>query len=140
MINIENFGKDHWSLFAYIESLCVDSKDAIAQINRSRMRCNPERHPLLDNNNTWLPTYSTRLKGFFDFPDCQNYKLACEAGFQVDGHDDWNCLEDLEEAGLIEITSMKNRMVMMTDKGLQVSNKMRNFKAKGGSYARFEAS
>lgn len=32
------FGKDHWSLLAYVETCCVDGQDGIGTLDRRRLR------------------------------------------------------------------------------------------------------
>jgi hypothetical protein len=123
---IEKWGKDHFSLLAYVEDVCVHQQS----IDRERMRCNPLIHPLLLGYRTGnLPgiikdgkyAYPTRLKG----------------GAVIEGHDDWNVLDDLEEAGYLEIYSLVNGLVRMTQKGLVVASALRAHKANGGQFAEF---
>lgn len=136
-IQPQNFGKDHWSLLSYVEDLCVNGKGGAGAISRSHMRCNPEKHPILSCGNQWSPRYSTRLKNFFQFEERDDYAKACDAGVQINGHDDWDCLDDLEEAGYIEIISLVNGAVLMTDRGRAISAELRNHKSKGGQFATF---
>lgn len=96
-IGIEHFGKDHWSLLAYVECRCVDN-DGI--IDHQHLRINPDRHLPINrprNPNNWKPGYGTRLRGYF-------VTTLFGVGItnpvhQVKWHDDWDCLEDLEGAG-----------------------------------------
>lgn len=135
---VEKFGKDHWSTFAYVETCCVDGKEGVGQLERQRMRCNPERHPLLHTSpGGWRDAYSTRLAGFFDFADRNDPEKAIEAGLMLRGHDDWDCLDDLEAAGLIEVQSLANGFVTMTEKGMEVAGELRTHKAAGGHFAGF---
>jgi hypothetical protein len=85
-VPIEQFGRDHWSMFAYIETLVVDRD---GEPERQRMRCDLKRHPHMGHPLTALlqGRYLTRLRG----------------GVELDDHDDWDCADDLEAAGLIEI-------------------------------------
>ena len=102
-----SFSKDHWSLMAYIECRCVDDEKGIGLLDRSRMRTNANKHPLLAaNSGSWRKEWSTRLKGFFDFDDRQDAEKAISAGFMLDGHDDWDCLDDLEAAGYVETLNL----------------------------------
>lgn len=122
---ISNWGKDHWSLLAYVETLCVDGNKGVGTIDRRRMRCNEDVHLLLNYNlimggGEWKPEYSTRTKKG-----------------TIDGHDDWDCLKDLEEAGYIEILTLVNGFVVMTDKGQKVAAAIREHKSSGGNWGEF---
>jgi len=123
-VPIEKFGKDHWSVFAYIETLCVDGHGVP---DTRRMRTDIDRHPGLTN---WHPInrpdlnqkYPTRLKGMVELPN----------------HDDWDCAEDLEEAGLIKnIGTGINPRYKLTEKGFTVASFLRKHKANGGCFASF---
>lgn len=79
------FGKDHWSLLAYVETCCVDGQDGIGTLDRRRLRCNENNHPLLKGAYSptgWQPSYSTRLAGFFDFADRSDTPKAVAAGLE----------------------------------------------------------
>jgi hypothetical protein len=135
----KDFGKDHNSLIAYLETLQVDSANpGVATIDKRRMRTNPRRHPLLavninDNHacSGWEPSFGTRLAGYWGLKDKENPKR------RIGGHDDWDCLGDLEAAGLIEILSIANGYIRFTDKGLRIAADIRAWKAKGGNFADF---
>lgn len=132
-VPIEQFGKDHWSLLAYIETVCVDNKGVP---DLTRMRCNPQRHPGLVIHGThghaeWCDTYSTRLFGFFDAED--------KTRFILPDHDDHDCMNDFEAAGLVEnIGTGINPVYKLTVYGLTVSGWLRQHKAQGGGFASFK--
>jgi len=121
-IPMEKFGKDHWSTFAYLESCAVDNE---GRIDLRRMRCDPDRHLGLVINLHMVTTekYPTRLRA---------------VGEQVRDHDDWDCFEDLEAAGLCtwEGTGV-NPIAALTKYGEKVAGALRSFKAKGGNYCDF---
>jgi hypothetical protein len=141
-VSIDRFGKDHWSMLAYVETLCVDSSNAgIGQIDLRRVRANERTHPLLSVNGpmaAWKPNFGTRLKGFFDFAGRNDPAAAEAAGLQLTAHDDWDCLDDLEAAGLVETLSRANGAVRMTEPGLLMSARLRQHKAQGGMFANFD--
>lgn len=123
-IKISDFGKDHWSILAYIETLCVDSVQGIGIIDKAKMRTDIKRHLLLCGDsygNKDGYKYPTRLKG----------------GKELFDHDDWDCLEDLEEAGFVVVASLINGFVKMTDLGWKVASALRKHKANGGKFADF---
>jgi len=138
---VEKFGKDHWSLLAYVESCCVDGTNGRGHLRRDRMRCNPKSHRLMagpySSSDLWIQRHSTRLAGFFDSPDRNDPEKAIAAGLQLRDHDDWDCLDDLEAAGFIEVRSIVNGYVTMTPKGCDVAAKLRAHKAGGGHFTDF---
>lgn len=133
-ICMERFGRAHWSLLVYVKSVCVDANGSIGQLDRKRMRCNPESHPLLAAGIGWSAEYSTRLKGYSNASALAEDKSA----LIVEGHDDWDCLDDLEQAGLISIISMINGFVKITKKGLSAAAQVEEHKANGGTFANFD--
>lgn len=120
-VTIEKFGKDHWSLLGYIECRCVESSTAFGELDARHLSCK--------KSSMWKPEYGTRLKGFFQSKD---------PNLQLTDHDDFDCLDDLENAGLIEILSMANLWISMTKLGNEVAGDLRSHKANGGSFANFE--
>lgn len=119
MVEMDKWSKDHWGLLAYVETRCVDFK---GKLERTHLRCNENKHPLQKGgiNPPWQTDYSTRLKEG-----------------TIEGHDDWDCLEEMEDAGLIEIISMINGFVEITEKGIKVTHRIRKHKIKGGTFSTF---
>lgn len=136
---VAKYGKDHWSLLAYVENCCVNGQEGIGEIDRRRVRCNPNTRPMLAGvqNPQWKLNYSTRLADLFDFEDRTDPEKAIAAGLQLRDHDDWDCLEDLEAAGYVEVLSLVNGFVKMTENGCGVTAKLRAHKAAGGQFAGF---
>lgn len=129
-IPMAEFGKDHWSVLAYVETRCVDHSGVVDLI---RMRCNSRRHPglnarrseVLDQNDDGTYKYPSILAGGKTEPE----------------HDDWDCFYDLEAAGLIEdIGSGINPVARMRDAGRKMVALIRTWKASGGSFATFKFS
>lgn len=133
-VNIEKFGKDHWSLLGYVEYCCVENKGFL---DKAKMRGNENTHPLLSNNFTkWKETYGTKLKDF-DYKKEFNPKEFEQNGTYLSTHDDWDCLDDLEKNGLIEVISLAQMNVQMTEYGLLMAGKLRAHKSNGGMFANF---
>lgn len=137
-VPVSDFGKDHWSLMAYIETLCVDSiNKGIGTIDKRRVRANEKTHPLHAVNSGhgigWESSYGTRLSCY-----CNEQGNTCPSR-QLPDHDDWDCLNDLEAAGLIDVISEANGFVKLTDKGREVAGRLRAHKSKGGMFATFSA-
>lgn len=107
------WGKDHYSTFAYLETRTVDYKGTV-----------DFRH--MRGQRGVVSKYPTRL----------------ELGVELAGHSDWDCLDDIEDAGLIvNAGSGINPLVQMTEKGCLVAAALRAHKAAGGHFGnfRFEA-
>ena len=119
-MDISKWGKDHWSMLAYLEIRAVEHEGVI---DRKHMRTNPESHPhLIWIKELWDDKYSTRLK----------------AGATMRGHDDWDCMDDLEEAGFIRnVGTGFHRAVSFTKQGISLAHKLRVHKANGGTFATF---
>lgn len=114
------WGHDHYSTLAYIETVCVDNK---GRINAVKMRSDGK-------------TYPTRLREGKEEPD----------------HSDWDCLRDMEAAGLltfgrVDHAELRRRKpsqvrvlshdVELTDLGYEVAGRLRTHKGKGGNWRDF---
>lgn len=123
-VPVEQWGKDHWSTFAYLECRAVDHDGVI---NREHMRCDKDRHPGLANS-------ANRYGG--DNP--RKYPTVLKGGLELSDHDDWDCFEDLIAVGLVtwEGTGIAP-VVKFTDKGRVIAGRLRAFKAEGGSFGDF---
>lgn len=118
-VPINEWGKDHWSTFGYIETRIVDHKGVPAQ---GHMRCDEDLHPQFAHSGSFGRKHPTRLKG----------------GKLQHDHDDWSCLDDAEEAGLLENTGTgMHRVYTLTKKGQKIANQLRTHKASGGQFATF---
>ena len=120
-MKLNQFGKDHWSTLAYVETCCVDNE---GRLDIRRLRINETKRPIRSNGFGWDPKYATRIK---------------DGSIPDPSHDDWDCLEDLEGIGLLElIGTMINPVFRLTQKGLKVASKLRAHKANGEQFATFE--
>jgi hypothetical protein len=64
--------------------------------------------------------------------------LQIDPSRRLADHDDWDCLEDMENAGLLEIVSVANTAIVLTAKGLAVAGHLRKHKATGGAFSDFK--
>ena len=109
-VPIEKFGRDHWSTLAYLETRAVDCQ---GKVDPLRMRSK-------DSGRGCPPT---RLRAHDE---------------QLANHDDYDCLEDMEKAGLlINRGTGSNPVVGLTDRGWKVASCLRRWKAEGGQYSHF---
>ncbi len=122
-LGIDKWSKDHWSLLAYVETRCVDYQGIL---ERSHMRCNENRHALLKG----------QACGDLKWHDDNSTKTKED---KIKGHDDWAVLDDLEVVGFLEIISLANQRVKITDKGRVVTNLLRRHKSMKGTYQNFDS-
>jgi hypothetical protein len=116
---LAEFGQDHWSLFAYIETRVVDYGGVL---NRVHMRCINARHPLHTHEGGDASKYPTRLRD----------------NRVIENHDDWDCIDDLVTLGLVEnIGTSVNARFRLTSLGTSVASELRKWKSKGGSFGTF---
>ena len=123
---ISEWGKDHWSTFAYVGTRCVDYKGVL---NKEHMRTKRDKHPKLEGDSQRMflsgdDEYVTRLSRYFeDNTHC------------LSDHDDWDCVEDMVALGLLE--KFDSVMYRLTKEGWRVDNILRQHKARGSNYASF---
>ena len=119
-MELKDFGTDHWSTFAYAETCCVDNHSSL---DLRRLRVNEVKRPIRSNGFGWKPENATRIKGGC-IPDPD--------------HDDIDCLDDLEKAGLLEwIGTLINPAIKLTEKGVKVTSQLRKPKSYGGQFGTF---
>jgi hypothetical protein len=120
MVPIENWGKDHWSTFAYAETLAVEHEGIIIH-EPMRMRTNHKTHPFL-----WNPM------------DGSIYPTILRNGNILRGHDDWDCIDDAVKNGLlIDVGSSLNRAFRLTKRGREIANLLREHESNGGKFKDF---
>ena len=117
-IAVQDWGRDHWSTFAYVETRIVEHK---GMVDVRHMRCDPDLHPLFAHAGSHSAKHPTRLR----------------EGTRSD-HDDWSCLDDAEAAGLLcnNGTGM-HRIYALPEEGHRAAAALRKHKAQGGSFATF---
>jgi hypothetical protein len=131
------WGKDHWSTLAYIETVMVDcggfqiGRDARMKSNRRNYRVMSEQCPKPKRVGShpglaivMRPEHATRLND----------------GSIIDTHDDWCCIQDMAEAGLLSVPQdhiEPGVVIHFSELGREVANKLREHKAAGGQFAAF---
>ena len=129
---VKQFGKDHWSIFAYIETRIVDYK---GKPHKPHMRCDVDRHPQHDHQNLYpehkeVTKYPTRLRGYFE-----------DKTLKLDDHDDWDCIDDCIAEGLLREPPDRGTglspVYELTDRGADVASQLRVHKSEGKNFASF---
>lgn len=104
-IPINEWGKDHWSCFAYFACCAMDYGGII---DSQRMRHDGVKYPTM-------------------------LKTSTEPG-----HNDYNCLDDLEREGFVENHGTGiNPIVKLTMKGLETWTQLTKHKQNGGMFKTF---
>lgn len=128
----KDWGKDHWSIFAYAVS-CIVGKEGV--LDNSKMRTNTRIHREM----VYISPFGTTSDGSV-------YPTILKFG-KIEKHDDWSCLEDMVAAGLLNIFFTKisheafgccKAKAELTDKGWGVARKLIEHKNAGGNFANFE--
>lgn len=134
------WGKDHWSTLAYVESVMVEcggfqiGQDPRMKSNRRHSRVMAEqcRHPKRPGKATSAPAivmnpeHATRLKD----------------GAPVANHDDWCCLQDFAAEGLFTVWPHgvePTNILALSVKGQAWAAALRQHKQTGGSFSGFNA-
>lgn len=127
-IPVSEWGRDHWSTFAYIETR-IESFGGAPDMNH--LRTDPKRHP-------WLVGHLVRR---FEMPTEDvgaKYPTQLRDGVR-EHHDDWDCLDDAVSAGLLaHVGTGANPVYEMTDAGALAANALRAHKRGGGSFSTFD--
>jgi hypothetical protein len=129
---MEQWGKDHWSTFAYLETCAVDGHGII---QNAHMRCHARLHrPFVH-------------LGFGGVPnDGSKYPTLLKDGVEVQRHDDWSCLEDMVAAGLLrswfqmrsgEYFGHGVAKIELTPLAWDIAGQLRTYRGEGGNYATF---
>ncbi len=136
-IEIDRWGKDHWSTLAYLESRVIDNGGTI---NNLQMRCDSRLHRHFAHVETMGMTNGGK------------YPTRLQDSIELEKHDDWSCLEDMVASELViakfrenpkmqgEIFGHMEAKVKLTELGTQVSGMLRAHKASGGVFAKFQLS
>ena len=129
MNSIKQFGKDHWSLLVYVEYRVLNNK-GVLDMKHLRIK-----NPAITNGLipiAWKPEWGTRLYGYWNEDKSTNPEL------RLPDHDDYDCLDDLEGAGLVESFGTGiNPAFLLTKKGAKVCSFLVLHKQEGKHYADF---
>lgn len=137
-VPVNEWGHDHWSTLAYVETRVVDH---LGRLNPENLRCDIRVHRVFANSANFMgagPTPPTRLAD----------------GTFVERHDDWSCIEDAIAAGFIimddEEAAIGGRhdehgiwrcgpspRFTLTDEGRRVAGLLREHRARGGKWETF---
>lgn len=118
------WGKDHWSMLAYVETRAVDCR---GDLDLRHIRVNTDKRGFSNGNfpnDKWNPEYATRQQN----------------GSKPDRtHDDIDVMDDLKEQGYLEYKYACGKFtVTMSEEGNKVCGLVRAHKTAGGQYNEFK--
>ncbi len=133
IIPMKKFGKDHWSLLAYIEYRVMNHNGVL---DKAQLRI---KNPALQNTGQtftmtqdWKPEYGSRLFGYWNKDKSKNKELL------ISNHDDYDCLDDLEKAKLVKsFGTGLNPAYKLTKFGSKVMGELTLHKQDGKNFAEF---
>lgn len=146
------FGRHHWNLLLSIgsaaEALGNVGGGQSVELAPDLMRCNPERHPdkavrvgegaITPAETGWSDSMSSNLLAFYETPYGDWLPLPMPpSGRLFSGHDDWNCLSDLVNAGLLLRSPTNPCSVSLTVEGQSVLASLDVFGASGAGTESF---
>lgn len=138
-IEMASWGKDHWSTFAYVETVVVEcagfqvGADPRMKANRRNFRVMHAQFPrprrarqnnVAFNGMAMRPEHATRLAD----------------GTAVENHDDWCCLQDMCAAGLFTASPEDvepGAVLHLSKEGAALAASLREHKAAGGTFSTF---
>lgn len=138
-IEMSQWGKDHWSTLAYVETVMVDCGGFQVGLD-PRMRSN-RRHLRVMHQECPRPKRAGgRSSGLAVAMDV-NSGSRLRDGSTVRGHDDWMCVQDMAHAGLFTVGAgdVEPRVTLhLSALGKQVASRFREHKAAGGNFVEFD--
>ena len=129
-IPMEKWGRDHWSTFSFVCAWFISwgSKGFPIRQRADHMRTDTDLHPEMAGRRTAL------------LGNTKKYPTRLREG-EIDNHDDWSCLEDIEAAGLVrrEGTGV-DPVIFLTEAGAKMHAALEGHRARGGTMSDFEGS
>lgn len=136
----ERWGKDHWTTLLYLETCAVDRRGRVEHAKMRTARRNWRLAGKIHGQaNIMAPDeYPTRLL------PVQGERATFDAVHLTGGHDDWECLQDFVDAGLVTIEVEDETpyvsyplavTVTLTDAGREAANEARARRAETGRAA-----
>lgn len=143
-IGIDQFGEDHWSTLGYMASVIEDCSGFQVGFD-GRMRQGRRNYRVMQEQCAKPKRPGSSALGVVMD---KKYSSRLKSGEQVDGHDDWHCVQDMVAAGLagvlrdgvidIETPVEPGVTLGFTTAGWKVAHRLREHKASGGRWKNFE--
>jgi len=93
----ERWGKDHWTTLLYLETCTVDRRGRVEHAKMRTSRRNWRLAGRVHGESNIMPPdkYPTRLL------PTQGERATFDSVLLAGGHDDWECMQDMADAGLL---------------------------------------
>lgn len=129
-VPMELWGKDHWSTLAYIETRLVDNGGFKVEFDPRMWQKRRNFRVLIES------ALSNVVRS--GVPMDPNHGSCLVDGAVLKSHDDWDCVMDMAEAGLLTVEEFKpGEPVTLTNEGQRVVMALRQHKVNGGSFGTF---
>lgn len=142
-VPLANFGKDHWSTLAYMETVMVDvggfqiGADARMRSNRRNFRVMNELCP--------RPHRVKQTGKLAMVMDREKHGSLLKDGTVATNHDDWCCIQDMAEVGffranekVVNAEAIEPGVILhLSPAGRTAVELLRAHKAGGGTFANF---
>lgn len=138
-VPVNLFGKDHWSTFAYVETVMVDKKCFKVQAD-PRMRSGRRNFRVMIDQSDGVPEgiHPFGYTRIFGTAEGHKYPTRLNDGSEIEKHDDWDCLQDCAAAGFFTVQEIEPGVELhLSDLGHKVANQLREHKRKGGNFHGF---
>lgn len=135
-VPIDKWGKDHWSTLAYIETVMVESAGFQVGFD-GRMR-QKRRHFRIMQEECPRPKRPRRCNQGIPMSPEQGSRL--NDGTSIEGHDDWDCVQDMAVEGLftVDVDDIQPGVILkFSEKGWDLIHKLREHKGQGKNFASF---
>lgn len=137
-VPINLWGRDHWSTMGYLDTVIVNKGYTQMRLD-PRMRAGRRNYRVLWEASRSLP--QDWQYGFSNAVVMDNkYGSRLNDGTYAVGHDDWHCVQDFANEGLltVDVGALEPEVKFTwSEKGQQVVNQLLNHKRGGGSFSDF---
>lgn len=143
-VPVTKFGKDHWSVLAYAESVMMEVAGFQVGLD-PRMR-QGRRHYRVMREQCIRPKRASRVHPDMAMVmDSEKHGTRLNDGTSIAGHDDWHCIQDLAEVGYFRVgdkiataESVEPGVILhLSPWGRTVADALRAHKANGGTFSTF---
>lgn len=134
-IPLELWGVDHWSTLAYIETVIIDH-GGFPIVYNARMRHGRRNFRVMQEGREY---FQKKTNGI---PMDSEHGSRLSDGRIALGHDDWHCIQDFAEVGLLSVgpdeIDVGCEPFKLSQIGRELCNQLREHKSNGGTFKTFK--
>lgn len=135
LVPIDLWGKDHWSMLMFLEHCLVDEGGFKIEFE-PRMRQNRHHFRV-------MPRRGKNRSPFFGTSMDPEFGSRLNNGTFILNHDDWCCVQDFAEEGLLSLKTEEidvdcRKKITLTEKGKKLANQLRNHKSEKKTFRTFK--